>query len=246
MEEQNKKNKTALIVIIIVLLLLLLLGVYFLFLRKSPNGEPAIKLVSTNPVTKGGIYEDEVIKMQVLPEWGKRVLKAPQQGVELLKDKYVITVVTNFVSAGGVEGGRFSEVALLTTPWLTPQTASDCEGAISKEESSVTDSIMVHNMYFYASGADFNTKQKCGNPRVGGELWYGTYFGTGNYFSISAPLSKQVYIGIKYDTDSLDNAPWKGDASLQKVISDASEMVKMMEFKTPPTVDVNASTTIVE
>jgi hypothetical protein len=103
------------------------------------------------------------------------------------------------------------------------------------EERSVDDSIVLHNLYLNASMAPLESKAACGNPTVGGVLWYGAYFGKGSSYFLADTNGGQILAVVRYNVGSVNNLPYKGDADLKQVLDEASAIIKTMQLKTIPT-----------
>lgn len=239
MQEAPKSKKTLWIVLI--LLLLIILGfilVYIFILSKPKTGPLKVKVPDVVvDVSKPGVYEDERVKFTYPAGWERKDIADPYlKGVQLTKAQYVFTVVTNYVQASGVEGGRFSEIAAQVAPWLAQNDVMSCVENLSNEPKTVKDSIQLHNLYFTPSGASVEARAQCGDPTIRGVLWYGSYFSDNGYF-IGKPENKQIIAGIYYAVDSANKLPYKGDSNLQHVLEETSEMVKGMQIKTPTTAD---------
>jgi hypothetical protein len=229
--EENKKDKK--LVVIIGVLLLLLLGIlYWIFFRRPLPKDENNLVKDQTPLVQSGVYEDDVIKMKILPGWQYKNLSRPEVGVELSKDKYVMTVITNFKQNAASEGGVFSDISSRVIPWINPGEAQQCFGVLSNESREVG-KFKINNLYFAPGSAEIDTKIACGNPTIGGVLWYGSYFNQGSGFLFhQATAETSIVITLKYQTNSANNAPYKGDSALQRVVDETSTMVKGIEFKT--------------
>lgn len=234
--EENKKNKKTLLV----LLLLLLLGValVLVYIFSKPKTGP-FKLKSPDgPVdtSKPGVYEDDRIKLGYPAGWERKDIDDAQlKGVQLTKAQYVFTVISNFVQASGVEGGKFSEIAAQVAPWISANDAMSCITHLNTEDREVARGVKLHNLYFAPSSASSEVKSQCGKPTIGGVLWYGSYFADNGYF-IGNPGTGEIIAAISYAVKSADQVPYKGDSNLQHILEEASTMIKEMQIKNPTTV----------
>jgi hypothetical protein len=176
------------------------------------------------------VYEDQRIKLAYPAGWAKREL-AQGSGVELIRDNYIFTVITglNIDVSGGQQ--RFSEISSYVTPWMSREDADKCINTLDQEERSVKGQISVHNLYFTAAGVSEEVKYNCGKPTIGGVLWYGAYFSEGRTYFIGNKDSGQIVATIRYNGNSADVMPYQGNANLQQVLKQTSDMIKNMEIK---------------
>lgn len=233
MEEYKKSKKGLWILLILLFLFILVVGIYIV--TRPQTGPFKIKLPGDTLVdtSKPGVYEDDKIKLNYPAGWARYdMVDGKSRGVVLKKAQYTFTVITNFVRASGAGGGRFSEIAQQVMPWLSPNNALSCIEHVSNDERQVVRQIRLHNLYFSPSSADAATKSICGNPTIGGVLWYGSYFSDNGYF-IGKPESGEIVVGVSYNATSPDQVPYKGDSNLQYILEEASTMIKEMQIKSP-------------
>jgi hypothetical protein len=230
--ENNKNNKKTLYAILLLLLIVLLVAGYFIFMKRRPVTEPKIKVTNTSEdISKPGVYEDEVIKLAYPEGWKKQEVADPVKTAILNKKNYTVVVATNYLTAGNVDPGKLSELIAVVAPWLPQETAFDCRDYLTDETKTLNNNIKLHNLYFSTGSASADVKKKCGNPSMGGVLWYGSYFEQNGEYFIGPDLTHQIFAAVVYHTDSADKLPYKGDANLATILNEATEMVKNIEYK---------------
>ena len=179
-------------------------------------------------------------------------------GAVLTKGKYSLFLLTHHGQASGVQGGRFAEISPYVAPWL--DATSTCVWYIHPETRKVTEKLSrVDNYYDTAHPAAQVTEDErpvdCGAPSAPGVFWYGSYFqqtcpvlaktpedtDCGGYFLFYPDLvgkhadnmgaSAEMTFSISYDTTDPTASPRQGDADLQKMLDEASAIVKSITYK---------------
>jgi hypothetical protein len=230
--EEDKNNHKIWYIILLVLMLILIAGIYFLSKKKTPATQPRIKVDTTaEDVSKPGTYEDEVIKLAYPEGWKKQEVAQPVKTAILNKKNYTVVVATNYLTLGYVDYAQLSELISEIVPWLPQQNVVDCMKYLTDETKVVNDNLKIHNLYFSTGSASADVKKKCGNPSMGGVLWYGSYFEQNGEHFFGPDLTHQIFAAVVYHADSADKLPYKGDANLATVLKEAGEMVKNIEYK---------------
>ena len=179
-------------------------------------------------------------------------------GALLTNGKYKLFLLTHHGQASGVQGGRFGEISPYVSPWL--DTNSSCASYIHPEQTKITAKLSrVDNFYDTAHPTIQFTApkrpQKCGAPSAAGVFWYGSYFqqtcpavaegpedtDCGGYFLYFPDLkgkrankmdaSVEMTFSLTYDTTNPTLVPRQGDADLQKMLDEASAIVKSITYK---------------
>jgi hypothetical protein len=180
-------------------------------------------------------------------------------GALLTKGKYRIYLLTHQSQASGIEGGRFSEIVNYVSPWIDMSESSWPPCSPLASEAVATRTLSRDDFYFDTTHSDPKAISDCGNPRVKGTLWYGSYFvetcrgkdiprTCGGFFLIYQDLSgkppksrtvhgstsenewEMVYT-ITYDTATPDALPKKNDPRLQAVLKEANQIVESIVYK---------------
>jgi len=179
-------------------------------------------------------------------------------GALLTNGKYKLYLLTHHGQASGVQGGRFGEISAYVAPWL--DTNSTCVWYLHPETRKVTAKLSrVDNYYDTAHPAVQVTEDQrpvdCGAPSAPGVFWYGSYFqqtcpalaktpedtDCGGYFLFYPDLigkhadnmdaSAEMTFSLSYDTTDPTASPRQGDADLQKMLDEASAIVKSITYK---------------
>ncbi len=230
--EEDKNNHKIWYIILLVLVLILIVGIYFLIKKKTPAIQPRIKVdTTTEDVSKSGTYEDELIELSYPEGWKKQEVTQPVRTAILNKKNYTVAVATNYLTAGNVDPAKLSELISTVVPWLPQESAFDCLEYLTDETKDMGGNIKLHNLYFSTGSASADIKKKCGNPSMGGVLWYGSYFEQNGEYFIGPDLTHQIFAAVVYHTDSADKLPYKGDANLATVLKEAGEMIKSIVYK---------------
>ncbi len=230
--EDNKNNKKTLYVLLLLLLIVLLVAGYFIFMKKSPATDSKIKVTNTSEdISKPGVYEDEVIKLAYPEGWKKQEVAQPVKTAILNKKNYTVVVATNYLTAGNIDPGQLAELVSTVVPWLPLENATECMKYLTDETKTVNGNVKLHNLYFSTGSASADVKKKCGNPSMGGVLWYGSYFEQNGEYFIGPDLTRQIFAAVVYHADSADKLPYKGDANLATILNEAVEMIKNIEYK---------------
>lgn len=192
----------------------------------------------------GGTTEEVVGKMHV--------------GAVLSRGRYRVYLLTHYSQASGIVGGRFGEIAKFVAP-MTDQSEESrpCSDNVWGVPTSVTSKLDRIDLYLNIATAKPGVLALCGNPTVGATLWYGSYFtghcppdkpvpqDCGGYFLDSLFLADKPNAGagksmnyemvftVSYAANKADLLPHKGDPQLNRILGEASAIVRSIKFKNP-------------
>jgi hypothetical protein len=173
------------------------------------------------------IFEDQYVKMIVLPGW--TVTSSPPE-VKVTRGNYVLTINSIYVHASGVEGGRFGEAtaampsvravrADVEGPWGTT-----CAQDQPDQAMIVTAKMSLGNLYTDDTKA--NVENGCKFPSDGISAWFGALF-------VGAGSESEYTITLAYNTTDVNELPKKNAPELTQVLNDAKTMLKTLELKPP-------------
>jgi biopolymer transport protein ExbD len=232
MEENKNKQKIKYIVIMLLLIVIFALTYIFLTRKATLAPETPVRVVDTTQDVSGpGVYEDQVIKLSYPEGWKKQEVNEPVKTAVLNKKNYTLVVATDYLTKSNIDPAAVSALVSTIVPWLPQENATECLKYLEDETKEVGGGVKLHNLYFNSNTASPEIKKKCGNPTMGGVLWYGSYFGQNREYFIGPDLSHQIFAAVVYHTDAADKLPYKGDANLSSVLKEAAEMVKNIEYK---------------
>jgi len=174
----------------------------------------------------GRRFENQYLTITILPAW--TVGSSVDQRLNLIQDKYLLSINPIFTHASGVTGGRFSEIVggMPSVEGVTAnvdQPAGGFECAQwPPEEMIVAKGISLRNLYTDRSKAE----NGCKFPSSGQPAWFGSYF--------SGQGSESEYvITLAYNTADVNTLPQKGSPELRQIFSDVATMQKSLSLKPP-------------
>ncbi len=174
----------------------------------------------------GKRFDNQFLTMTILPGW--TVGPSADQKLKLVKGKYLLTIDPIFTHASGVEGGRFSEIAvgmpsLDAVTGNVDQPASGGECALYPSQAlKVTKTIALGNLYTDGS----KMGNGCVLPTSSPPAWFGSFF------SGEGPESEYT-ITLSYNTADVNSLPKRGSQELGQVFAEAVSMLKTLHLKPP-------------
>jgi hypothetical protein len=216
------------------------------------------------------VFEDDRIRVEIPAGWsvqtatehvsGDKPFELPI-GALLTKGKYRLYLLSHQQQASGIEGGRFSEVVQYVSPWIDMSELPwlSCPTEMPGSEVVTHTKLTREDFYFNTAHANKKALADCGNPRIKGTLWYGSYFvetcvgkntpfACGGFFltyedlsgsqpqprtvnGVTASDESQMVYAITFDTKTPDTLPRKGDPSLRAVLKEAHGIVGSIVYK---------------
>jgi len=220
--------------------------------------------------TPQSVFEDDRMRVEIPVGWsvqpatehvsGDKPFESPI-GALLSKGKYRLYLLTHQEQASGIEGGRFSEVVQYISPWIDMGESPwlPCPSEIQGSEAVTDNKLTRQDLYFDTAHASKKALADCGNPRVRGTLWYGSYFvetchgkdtprACGSFFLTYQDLSGknpqprtvngsttsdewQMVYAMTFDTKTPNSLPMKNDPGLLAVLREASVIVGSIVYK---------------
>ncbi|MFZ0773040.1 MAG: hypothetical protein WCA49_22500 [Candidatus Sulfotelmatobacter sp.] len=169
-------------------------------------------------------FDNQYLSMTILRGWTLGASAGPT--LDVVQGKYLLTINPVFTHASGVEGGRFSEIAvgmrsLDAVMGNVDQPASGAECALYPSKPlRVTKSIALGNLYTDSS----KTGNGCMFPSSGKSVWFGS-------FGVAEAPQSESTIKLSYQTDDVNSLPDKGSAELTQVFAEVVDMLKTLHFK---------------
>ncbi len=204
----------------------------------------------------GRAYQDDMIAVTAPLSWTIAVddntYSGLHSGAVLHKGKYVLRLCTGCGQTSGIVGGRFAEIAGLVQPWSRVEEPS---GPCGKSKTTSVSKQFDRVDLWYRRDAAHGYQEiaaNCRQPRTTATVWYGSYFAEscagvppgsdcGGYFLhfdwLTNPHSEdlspfpEMAIGLTYETTDLDRLPRQGDPELDRVLAEASSIVRSVRFK---------------
>ena len=203
----------------------------------------------------GHTYADDKISVTAPAAWTIAIDDAdPPRGAILRKEKYVLRLCTSCTQVSGIAGGRFNEIAGLVQPWYRVDPLA--KGIPCGEQRSTRISQQLNRIDFWfrrdPAHAYDEDADDCRQPKTTATVWYGSYFedncssaATGQdcsgYFLHliwlsgqpvgTLALTDEMAFAMTYDETDLDQLPHKGDPELNRVLIEATDIVRSVHFK---------------
>jgi len=204
-----------------------------------------------SPNFKGQIYENQYMKIVIPAGWtttqatktvyaGKCITKdncvtIPKTepnpaAVNITKGNYILYINTQSRQTSGVQGGRFSEIAMgapSADAVIKTHPASPCGFS---ETYSAFDKYSRIDLYVNSQKAGLN----CNTPSNGQTVWYFSYLtdnkgGFFNYYKDNE--SPGLVITVAYNSDDVNKLPRKGSVMLETMLNEITNMLKTLEIK---------------
>jgi hypothetical protein len=178
------------------------------------------------------VFETPYMKVALQPGWmAKRSRRVPA-AVNITKGNYILYINTQASQASGVEGGRFSEIAMgapSADAVVTVQPSPPCGTAESKPALDRQTRVDL-----YVSKADSQSQEWCSAPSSGATVWYFSYLtdAAGGFFNFYVPgQNKALVVTMAYSSKDVNSLPTKGSAELESMLSEMTSMVKSLKVK---------------
>ncbi len=174
-------------------------------------------------------------------------------GVTLIKDAYILSLITHAGQASGIAGGRLDEIAGISLSLPVGPYTTGCSDFVSRS-TKVSDSLERVDLYVDADHATPEMKNACSISGGEGMIWYGSYFTQScpsgqdcrgadyngyflNYFLLTGtkpPFGNynqgQMAFGLKIKAKSSTDLPNKNDPKLQKMLQEVSKIVASASY----------------
>jgi hypothetical protein len=216
--------------------------------QPSPAEQPAP--VVTPPVQEkvppektpvGQVFENQYMKITLPAGWTITqatetvyIRGVPQErlspsAVKITKDNYILYINTEVYQTSGVEGGRFSEIAM---------GAPSVDAVIKKHPASPCGFSETYPAFDKYSRVDLyinsqETKENCNAP-LNGTVWYFSYItdDRGGYFNYyKNHESPALVITMAYNSTDVNKLPQKDSAELKAMLNEMTNILKTLEIK---------------
>jgi hypothetical protein len=206
----------------------------------------------------GRVYQDDRISVRVPPGWSVAIdneVGGPERGAILRKGKYTLRLCTGCAQVSGIAGGRFSEISAMVQPWYRMDPGAK-PMPCGVEEKTRTSEMLNRIDFLYRRDPAHPYREDfddCREPSTNATVWYGSYFEEncsgagedaecGGYFLHRPWLAAgpacdsqcppdEMAFALTYDTANLDRLPHKNDPELNRVLGEASAIVKSVLYK---------------
>ena len=209
----------------------LLCGLSFLLLAECSQGT-AQQQSSAQQNNQNTVYENQYMKVVLPPGWTAKKPRRTPAAVNIAKGNYILYINTQASQASGVEGGRFSEIAMgapSADAVVTEQPSPPCGKAESKPASDPHTRIDL-----YVSKADSKSQAWCNAPSSGATVWYFSYItdAAGGYFNFYVPgQNRALVITMAHSSKNVDSLPLKGSTELDSMLSEMTLIVNSLKIK---------------
>ena len=196
-------------------------------------------------------FENQYLKINLVPGWTAKAVKNNPDAVNITKGQYVLYISTRTSQASGVEGGRFSEIAM---------GAKSAEAVAEGQNPTCgTNQETKINQKLRRSDLFVSSKEKsefgCHTPTNGKNVWFFSYLtsskseGYFNYYQIQKNTSLLLtelketpsedfgendtgwVITIAYNSTNINSFPEKNSSGLKSALNQISLMVNSLKIK---------------
>jgi hypothetical protein len=209
----------------------ILCGLSLLLLAAYSHGA-AQQPSSPQEKSQNMVFETPYMKVVLQPGWtAKRSHRVPA-AVNIAKGNYILYINTQASQASGVEGGRFSEIAMgapSADAVVTVQPSSPCGTA---ESTRVFDPHTRVDLYVSKAGSQ--SQEWCNAPSSGATVWYFSYLtdAAGGFFNFYVPgQNRALVVTMAYSSKNVNSLPMKGSAELESMLSEMTSIVKSLKVK---------------
>jgi hypothetical protein len=204
----------------------------------------------------GHTYADDKISVAAPGTWTIAIDEADgiHRGPILRKGKYILRLCTSCAQVSGIVGGRFSEIASLVQPWYRVDPLAKPAPCGQQGSTRISEQLNRIDFWFRRDPAHTYDEDAddCRQPKTTATVWYGSYFeencsyaatgeDCGGYFlnlnwltrqhaGTLAPTDQMAF-ALAYDETDLDQLPHKGDPELNRVLIEATNIVRSVHFK---------------
>jgi hypothetical protein len=206
-------------------------GLIFLLLTECVQG-PAQRQPSAQNSGQNAVYENQFMKVILLPGWAAKKAGRNPAAVNIIKGHYILYINTQATQASGVEGGRFSEIAMgapSADVVITTYPSPPC----GKGESSPA-SAPYTRMDLYVSKTDLESQSWCNAPSSGATVWYFSYItdAGGGYLNHYVPgQNRALVVTMAYRSKDVNSLPLKGSTELNSMLSEMTSIVNALKIK---------------
>jgi hypothetical protein len=200
-------------------------------------------------------YADDKISVTAPATWSIAIddVNGIPRGVTLHKGKYVLRLCTSCTQASGITGGRFGEIAGLVQPWYRVDPLANPAPCGQQRSTRISEQLNRIDFWFRRDPAHLydENADDCRQSKTMATVWYGSYFAEncsyaatgedcGGYFLHLNWLTRQharplptdeMAFALTYDETDLDQLPHKGDPELNRVLIEATNIVRSVHFK---------------
>ncbi|HEV3037011.1 MAG TPA: hypothetical protein VHA33_04410 [Candidatus Angelobacter sp.] len=206
-------------------------GLIFLLLTECVQG-PAEQQSRAQQSNQKPVYENQYMKVILLPGWAAKKAGRNPAAVNITKGNYILYINTQATQASGVEGGRFSEIAMgapSADAVITTYPSPPC----GKGESRPALAPYTRND-LYVSKADMSSQTWCNAPSSGATVWYFSYItdAAGGYLNHYVPgQGRALVVTMAYRSKDVNSLPLKDSRELNSMLSEMTSIVNSLKIK---------------
>jgi len=201
-------------------------------------------------------YADDKINVTAPATWSVAIddVDGIHRGATLRKGRYILRLCTSCTQVSGIVGGRFSEIAGLVQPWYRVDPLANPAPCGQQRSARISEQLNRIDFWFRRDPAHLYDEDAddCRQPKTTATVWYGSYFSdncsyaatgedcggyflhlnwlTGQHARQLAPTDEMVF-ALTYDETDLDQLPHNGDPELNRVLIEATNIVRSVHFK---------------
>lgn len=204
----------------------------------------------------GHTYADDKISVIAPVTWTIAIEEADgiHRGAILRKGKYMLRLCTSCTQASGIVGGRFSEISGMVQPWFRVDPGANPAACGQQRSSKISEQLSRIDFWFRRDPAHLYNEDAddCRQPETTATVWYGSYFedncsyaatgeDCGGFFlhlnwltgqhARTLALTDEMAFALTYDETELDQLPHQGDPELNRVLIEATNIVRSVHFK---------------
>src|SRR5579872_1962875 len=186
---------------------------------------------STQQNSRNTVYENQYMKVVLPSGWTAKKARRAPAAVNIAKGNYILYINTQASQASGVEGGRFSEIAMgapSADAVVTVQPSPPC----GKAES--TPAFEPHTRVdLYVSKADSKSQDWCNAPASGETAWYFSYItdAAGGFFNFYVQgQNRALVVTMAHRSKDVNSLPLKGSTELDSMLSEMTSIVKSLKI----------------
>jgi hypothetical protein len=209
----------------------MLSALIFLLLAECSQGAVQ-QQASAQRDNQNRVYENQYMKVDLLPGWTAKKARSIPAAVNITKGNYILYINTQASQASGVEGGRFSEIAM-GAPSADAVVSVQPSPPCGKGESSPAFDGHTR-MDLYVSKADLKSQSWCNAPSGGATVWYFSYItdAAGGYFNFYVPgQGRALVVTMAYRSKNVNSLPVQGSTELNSMLSEMTSMANSLKVK---------------
>lgn len=219
--------------IVIILIMCGVVGLFGWFVwNREHRSVPAI--VAPTPTSAISWYDGGMLRLKLVAGWKATVVDSSGYpgAVNVRKGKYILYINPRAQQASGVEGGRFSEIAMgapSIDAVITEHPVPPCNEPV---RGGAYGTWVREDLYVDAN----TTAAWCRKPPTDKSVWYFSYITTEvggyfNYYEAGEPIA--LVVTAAYDSMVLSELPERGSSELERILGEVGQMAETISIIKP-------------